>query len=272
MSSDPEVDRCLEQIRELAGSLGAEILALSPQAWDAPTNCPPWKVRQLVAHIVMSGDGFRQSVERGLAGSIEAPHATADRDRQIDDLARSSPAELVEALRGVTDDFEALYRDLDGAGLETVCYHRRGNRSARWYAYHRLAEVAFHRWDFEHSLGRETRFGDDVALTLLPTLLESNAPRTYAAGLSAERGSGERYLLAVEGSPAARWLVTVHPDRLDVTRGDGDADATMTGLAGDLALLIYGRADLDELRRAGMVQVSGDAVVAERFPRVFPRP
>lgn len=272
MSSDPEVDRCLGQIRELAGSLGAEILSLPPEAWDAPTNCPPWKVRQLVAHIVMSGDGFRQSVERGLAGSVEAPHATADRDRQIDAMARSSPAELVEGLRGVTESFEALYRELDAAGLETVCYHRRGNRSARWYAFHRLAEVAFHRWDFEHSLGRETRFDDGVALTLLPTLLESNAPRTYAAGLSTERGSGERYLLAVEGSPSARWLATIHSDRLDVTRGDGDADATITGPAGHLALLVYGRAELDELRRTGAIQVSGDADVAERFPRVFPRP
>ena len=273
MSSDSDVDRCLGQIRELAGSLGDEVLALPPEAWDGPTNCPPWKVRQLIAHVVMSGDGFRQSVERGLAGSVEPPHATgADRDRQIEELSRSDPATLVAALNGVTEGFEALYRDLDEAGLESICFHRRGNRSARWYAYHRLAEVAFHRWDFHQSLGRVARFDDGVALTLLPTLLESNAPRTYAAGLSDERGSGERYLLAADGDPTARWLVTVQPDRLDVTRGDGPADASIAGPAGQLALLIYGRAALDELRRTGTVRVEGDEAIAERFPRLFPRP
>ena len=272
MSSDPEVDRCLGLIRDLAGSLGDDVLALPPDAWDAPTNCPPWQVRQLIAHVVMSGDGFRQSVERGLAGSAEPPHATGDRDRQIAELARSSPAELVAALNNVTDGFEALYRDLDEAGLESICYHRRGNRSARWFAYHRLAEVAFHRWDFHRSLGRDAQFDDAVALTLLPTLLESNAPRTYAAGLSAECGNGERYLLAAADDPTARWLVTIHPDRLDVARGDANADVTIAGPPGQLALLIYGRADLGELRRDGTVRVEGDAAIAERFARLFPRP
>ena len=272
MSSDPVVDRCLSYVREVAGAIGDEVLALSPAAWDGPTNCPPWRVRHLIAHVVMSGEGFRQSVEQGLAGSVEAPHATGDRDRQIDELARSEPAALVTALTRVTDSFEELYRELDEAGLETICYHRRGNRTARWYAAHRLAEVAFHRWDLERSLGWAARLDDTVAGLLLPTLLESNAPRTYAAGLSAERGTGERYLLAADGDPTARWLVTVYLDRLAVARGDGEADATIAGPAGALALLVYGRTELDELRRDGAIRVAGDAAVAERFPKLFPRP
>ena len=272
MSSDPVVDRRLRYIRELAGSIREIVLALPPEAWDAPSNCPPWRVRQLVAHIVVSGEGFRQSVERGLAGSSEPPPGGADRDRRIEELSASDPAAVVAALDRVTDGFEALYRDPDEAGLEAICYHRRGSRSARWYSAHRLAEVAFHCWDLERSLGRPARFDDTVAGLLLPTLLESNAPHTYAAGLSAERGGGERYLLAVESDPAARWVVTIGPERLDAERGDGTADVTIVGPAGQLALLVYGRAELDALRRAGLVRVEGDMAVAERFGRLFPRP
>jgi len=66
--------------------------------------------------------------------------------------------------------------------------------------------------------------------------------------------------------------VTVHPDRLEVTRGDGKSDVSIAGPAGELALLIYGRANLDELRRTGTVRVEGDATVAERFARLCPRP
>src|SRR6185369_2766350 len=127
------------------------------------------------------------------------------------------------------------------AGLDTVAFHRRGNRPARWFAAHRLAEIAFHRWDFQRSLGQDAVFDEGVAALLLPVLLESNAPRTYAAGLSAERGAGERYLLAVAGDLAACWLVTIQPDRLEVVLGPGVADATMTGSASALALLTYGR-------------------------------
>lgn len=48
----------------------------------------------------------------------------------------------------------------------------------RWYASHRLAEVAFHSWDLRVSLRRERSLSEPVAAMLLATLLESNAPRT----------------------------------------------------------------------------------------------
>jgi len=89
----------------------------------------------------------------------------------------------------------------------------------RWYATHRLAEVAFHGWDLRTSLGREPVFSVEVARLLLPTLIESNVPRTYAAGLSQERGSGERYALLVADHPEDAWLVTIGPAELQVSRG-----------------------------------------------------
>jgi hypothetical protein len=173
------------------------------------------------------------------------------------------------ALDGITAAFEALYAGLDESGLSAIGYHRRGNRPARWFAYHRLAEVSFHRWDFLQSLGRGAPFDERVAALLLPTLLESNAPRTYAAGLSKARGTGERYLLAVAGDPSARWLVTIGPEQLEARRGNAPGDVTIAGSAAALALLVYGRRDLDG---DGDLRVEGDPIVAARFPEIFPRP
>ncbi len=237
MLSRSDVERCLSYIRELSAALSAEVRSLSTAAWAGPTNCPPWQVRDIVV--------------------------------------ASEPAVVAAALDGVTDSFERVLGGLDEAGLSTVAFHRRGNRPARWFAAHRLAEIAFHRWDFQQSLGQNAVFDEGVAALLLPTLLESNAPRTYAAGLSAERGTGERYLLAVAGDPAARWLITIHPDRLDAVPGAAPADAadaTLTGPAAALALLAYGRQALAELERAGTLRIGGDAAIAARFPAVFPRP
>jgi uncharacterized protein (TIGR03083 family) len=272
MSSDPHVDRCLGKIRELSSALSGELNALSPEAWDGPTNCAPWRVRDLVAHIVVSGEGFAASIQQGLAGSAAQSISHEERDRRTAELAASDASTVARELDALTDRFIGLYDGLDAAGLDAICFHRRGNRSVRWYAAHRLAEVAFHSWDFNVSLGREPSFSEEIAALLLPTLLESNAPRTYAAGLSEQRGTGERYLLSVADDPAARWLVTIDPDKLEAVRGDAPADVTIVGPAAALALLLYGRASLNELFQAGAVRMEGDAVLAERFTTIFPRP
>src|SRR4051812_28710106 len=91
MVSRSDVERCLGSIRELSTSLGAEVRSLTPSAWAGPTNCPPWQVRDIVAHLVTSGDGFRQSVERGLAGPLDPP-SSADRERRQEELVASAPS------------------------------------------------------------------------------------------------------------------------------------------------------------------------------------
>jgi uncharacterized protein (TIGR03083 family) len=260
MSADSHVDGCLIAIRDLSETLSAEIATLSLEAWNGPTNCPPWRVRDLASHIVSSGQGFVGSIRRGLAGSVEAPQRHGAEDAP-------EPTSVARSLDALTDEFESLYRGLSAAQLDTICYHRRGNRSIRWYAAHRLAEVAFHGWDLRTSLGRNPTFDDTVAALILPTLLESNAPRTYAAGLSQQRGGGERYTLIVRDEPMSRWLVTINPDRLEVTPGGGDADLSITASASTLALLVYGRAEL-----ASIPKVEGDPALIARFAKVFPRP
>jgi uncharacterized protein (TIGR03083 family) len=272
MSTDPQVERCLSSIRELSDALVRDLLALPPEAWDGPTNCAPWRVRDLAAHIASSGEGFVDSISQGLAGSMEPRVNTEERHRRHAELQAADSKTIARALRAVTTAFEGLYSGLQDQELSAICFHRRGNRSVRWYAAHRLAEVAFHYWDLQLSLGQEPRLEEQVAALLLPTLLESNAPRTYAAGLTPQRGGGERYLFVVGDDPQARWLVTIDPDKLDARRGAAPADLTISGPAASLALLIYGRLDLRTASQAGALRLDGDLALSERFSRIFPRP
>ena len=199
MSADPHVDACLAAIGSRTDALVAEAVQLSGEQWDTPTNCAPWRVRELVAHVTEGGEAFVACVQRGLAGSVDPPDGDA-RARAVRPSSRNSTAGAVAAaLQAVTTDFAQVYEGLDDDALSALCYHRRGNRPVRWYAVHRLSEVAFHAWDVDLSLGRDPRFPASVAVLILPTLLESNAPRTYAAGLTPERGSGERFALSVGG-------------------------------------------------------------------------
>lgn len=272
MSSDPQVERCLSSIRELSDVWSRELTRLSLEAWDGPTNCPPWTVRELVAHVVSSGEGHAESIRQGLRGSVQESGDRAQRDQRQKALTAASPAEAAKELDAIAREFAAIYDGLDDAALASICYHRRGNRSAKWFVAHRLAEVAFHRWDYQLSLGQEPVMDEQVAALLLPTLLESNAPRTYAAGLTEERGRGERFALAVKDDPAASWLVTVTPDELTAVPSGGPGDLTVTATAATLALLVYGRQSLPSLFESKSVWLDGDLALVGRFGKVFPHP
>jgi uncharacterized protein (TIGR03083 family) len=268
MAAHPDVDQALRHIRTVTRQFRERLSQLPRDAWERPTNCRPWRVRDLAAHVVSSGESFRMSVERGVAGSVEPAVPEAERERRIGEIAASPPELMLARLDEVTDGIERLYQRLSAEELEAICYHRRGNRTARWYICHRLAEVAFHRWDLDRSLGRDATLDEDVATFLLPTLLESNLPRIYPSG---PRGAG-RFRLSVPDDPARRWLLAATPDRLEVTRDGGSADVTITAAPSVLALLVYGRADLSEETRQGRAQIEGDRALAERFHTMFVGP
>ena len=251
------VTQTLTHIREVSSGLATEIATLPAATWQGPTNCPPWTVADLCTHMVTSGQGFVASIRNGLAGSVESVPRAA--------RGFAGPIEVAGALNQVSREFLSLYNGLTESQLETICFHRRGNRSIRWYAAHRLAELVFHGWDLHTSLQREAVISEEMAELLLPTLLESNVPRTYAAGLSQERGSGERYLLRA-GDNA--WTIVVDPDELRVTPGVSACDATIAAPADALALLVYGRTTLLDPR----VETGGNRTMLERFARIFPAP
>ena len=268
MAAHADVDRSLGYIRRLSERLGRELERLPAEAWDAPTNCPPWPLRRLVAHFVENAENIGLCVQRALTGQVDPPMTSEERERLVEGLAELSPKEMVSKLERNTTDLEALYEGLSAEELEAICYHRRGNRPARWYIQHRLVEVAFHLWDFERSLGRTARLDDEVAAFLLPTILESNLPRIYPIG---PRGEG-RFLLVAEGEPGASWLLAADPERLEVRRGGDGAEVTITAAPSVLALLAYGRANLAEEARRGGARVEGDQALVERFHRIFPGP
>jgi uncharacterized protein (TIGR03083 family) len=268
MAAHPEVDDSLRYIRAETERLRDALRDLPAAVWDQPTSCPPWRLRHLIAHVITSGESFKLSVERGVSGLTEPAMPEDDRARRIEQASEAPPEQLIAALDRVTAEVEQLYERLDADQLEAICYHRRGNRSARWYVQHRLGEVAFHRWDVQRSLGRQAALDGEVAAFLLPMLLESNVPRIYPSGPRAEG----RLRLTVEGARASSWLLSATPERLEVQRDGGRAELTITASPAVLALLVYGRANLFEQERRGRARLEGDRALAMRLRSIFPGP
>lgn len=96
----------------------ADVLAgLPPEAWDRPTLCAGWRVREVVAHITMP---FRYSTARFALELIRSGgRFTRMADRCARHDATASPDELTAALRdNVTHPWTP-----PGAGLDAALTH-----------------------------------------------------------------------------------------------------------------------------------------------------
>ena len=100
----------------------ADVLAgLPPEAWDRPTLCAGWRVREVVAHVTMP---FRYSTPRFVLEMIRSGgrfNRMADRCARHD--ATASPDELIAALRdNATHPWKPPGADLDAALTHDVIH------------------------------------------------------------------------------------------------------------------------------------------------------
>src|SRR5271165_5847830 len=63
-------DTILRTVRREAGQMFA--LAEQPGAWDAPTACESWRVKDVIGHVVDTTEGYFQAFDTARAGA-EAP-------------------------------------------------------------------------------------------------------------------------------------------------------------------------------------------------------
>jgi uncharacterized protein (TIGR03083 family) len=111
-------ERQLRQIIAAERSDLADVLDTLPdQAWDTPTLCAGWRVREVVAHVTMP---FRYSTPRFVGELVRSGgqfHRMADRCARRD--ARVDAGQLVSALR---DNVDHPWKP-PGGGLEGALTH-----------------------------------------------------------------------------------------------------------------------------------------------------
>lgn len=247
----------------------ADLEALTPDQWELPTNCPPWLVRTLAAHVARQVESYVGYIEPGLRGATVEPEARDARTNRMNQIAAWETSAITGMLRETNEQFNQFFGGLTPEQLDIVGPHSHGMRSAAWFVDMRLSEMAFHRLDLEGSLGQETDLDPETARHLLPMLLELNVP----AVVNRDKTGGEgTFVIAVAGDPAALWQLAFTPGSLTVMPGVSDGDTRFEGDAAALARLVYGRTRWPELEAAGRLTVSGSREAAERFHTLFKGP
>jgi len=121
---------------------------------------------------------------------------------------------------------------------------------AQWYFRRIAQETLVHRIDAELAAGVDITEVDPVfAADGLSEMFEMFVP--LATGQPINGDGRTLHLHATDSDTDAEWMLTLHPDRVDVARGHGKGDAAVRGRALDLLLLSWGRDPLEPVEQFG---------------------
>jgi uncharacterized protein (TIGR03083 family) len=184
-------------------SFAALIESLDAAAWDAPTRCTGFRVRDVAGHVV----GLAEDVANGVPGSRNAEQEAAS-------VRGDSPSQAAARLRAAVASIQPLLDVLDDemwngpSGVPDLTFGR--GVLTLWF------DAFVHADDIRAALGRPTDCGNGLAASV-----------EYLAGELTTRGWGPA-TLALDGMP-----------RYDV----GDGGREITGDPMEFVLVATGRAE-----------------------------
>ena len=235
------------------------LVQLTPAQFEQPSNLPGWSVFDLGVHITRVCDSILLAAQRASVGDQTPAFGAAAKPRE-EAIRAMPPTEWVTLQRNAYQRFSQLVADLTDEQLEQFDFpHPQGQRSIRWFCTQLLAEIAFHRWDLERSLGGQAPLDDGLAAYLLPFLLDPAEP--LFGSLRAPSGA-ETFRLESDG---LSYVLTTTADGTVVESTPvGDAPL-IRARPGWLALAVYGRVRID----APAFEVTGPSDTADRFAAIF---
>jgi uncharacterized protein (TIGR03083 family) len=255
-------DNLLRTVRAEATAMLA--LAGAPDAWEAPTACDRWQVRDIVGHLIDVTESYFVGFDAARGGT---PGADALGLRVMGDLLDQGAQSLrslgqEEAVDRLRTDFDKLMEICSALGPDewgglTVPHKYMGPLPAFFYPVFQLMDYGVHSWDIRQGTSRAHGLAGDTADLLVPfmfILWQATTDELPADPLTV----GVR----VSGRNAGDYRVSVGPDGLTYALGDTrDVPAMIEFDAGSLVLTTFGRVNAGTIR--------GDRRIVDRFLNSF---
>jgi uncharacterized protein (TIGR03083 family) len=256
-------DTILRVIRREADEMFA--LAEQPGAWDAPTACESWRVKDVIGHVVDTTEGYFQAFDTARGGA-EAPaayglvgmHERAGNSAQaFHDLSQQ---EMMARARADLDKMMGILQPLtadEWSGL-LVPHFYMGPVPAFVYAGGQLMDYGVHTWDIRQGSGRAHALPADAADLLVPFMfiIWQSTVRPDADLTPFTIG------VRVSGRNAGDTRVSISDQGMSYEPGDiDDLPALLEFDPGSLVLTAFGRVN------GGTAY--GDAALADRFLNLF---
>lgn len=257
-------DNLLRIVRDQAEGMFA--LAEAPGAWEAPTACPQWQVRDIIGHLIDVTESYFVGFDAARGGHA-APDALGVRVMQdlLDEGAKSQRSlGQAEAMDRVRTDFAKLMEICSGLGPDdwgglTVVHKYMGPLPAFFYPTFQLMDYGVHSWDIRQGTGRAHGLHSDAADMLVPFMF---ILWQATANTSPETQPCEIGIHVTSGHNAGTWRVKAGPEGIAYEPGDAsDLPAVVEFDPGSFVLTAFGRSNSGTIR--------GDLATGERFLNSF---
>ena len=259
-------DTILRVVKDQAQQMFA--LAEQPGAWEAPTACESWEVRDVIGHLVDTMEGYFKAFDVARSGATaENAYGLLGMHERAGDSARAfrhlSQQEMIARVRDDLDKMMGILEPLTAEEWTTmiVPHFYMGPVPAFIYAAGQLMDYGVHTWDIRQGSGKAHALPSDAADLLVPFMfiiwqstIHPDADRTpFTIGIHVTTGHN-----------AGTTRVTVNEEGLSYEPGAvDDLPAVIEFDAGSMVLTAFGRINGGTVR--------GDSALADRFLNLFHR-
>jgi uncharacterized protein (TIGR03083 family) len=239
-------------------------LAGRPGAWEAPTACEDWSVRDVVGHLVDTTEGYFEAFETARAGADASAYGLPGmHERAGEQATRFRDLSQQEMLGRLRTDLDKLMGILQPMSPEEwtgfmVPHFYMGPVPAFFYAAGQLMDYAVHSWDIRQGTGRAHGLSGDAADLLVPFM--------FVLWQSTIRQDADltpfRLGVTVTGRNAGTYRIDVTDQGMTYAPGEvSDMPTVIDFDPGSLVLTTFGRSN------AGTVR--GDQFIADRYLNLF---
>ncbi len=256
----------LRVVREQAEQMFA--LAEQPDAWEAPTACESWQVRDVIGHLVDTTEGYFRAFEVARSGATaENAYGLLGMHERAGDQARAfrhlSQQEMMARVRADLDKMMGILEPLTEQEWTTmiVPHFYMGPVPAFIYAAGQLMDYGVHTWDIRQGSGKAHAIPAEAADLLVPFM--------FIIWQSTIRPDADRTPLSIgvsvtTGPNAGTTRITVNEQGMSYEAGAvDDLPAVLEFDPGSLVLTAFGRVNGGTAR--------GDQAVADHFLNLFYR-
>lgn len=239
-------------------------------AWDRPTDCPGWAVRDQLAHMVASESGLlgveRPEVEVAPADHIRNAPGMGN-EAWIIALRSVPPSELVERFKGLTDRRRAALAAMTQDDFDRAVASPVGPASYGRFMLTRVYDLWMHQQDMREAAG--------IAGARAPEVMgfaydEVASALGFIVGKKAGTPAGKRVTFVFTGDIDRTAHVSVDERATVVDALDRAADVVISGDAFALLRVAGGRRDPEAELHSGRITVAGDTELGERIVRALP--
>jgi uncharacterized protein (TIGR03083 family) len=233
--------------------------------WNAPTRCPGWAVKDVVAHIVQAITLLNAFTHAALDGQPPPQLDPAQAQAAAAQLL-AQPRELIWSVLGERNEDYCEYLDsLDVAALPTPVDLTYAVLPVWQVALIRMNEIVLHHWDIRAAARPDVPVDSEG----VPLALDLSIG---GAGLLATHGEKipGTWQLDAAGPGGGPVTVRVQGDQVSAQRGTAPSPDVRLSLASEALLrLLWGRLDLGADVASGRVRVEGDRDKALALQRLF---